>query len=309
MQTILGASGQIGTELARALARNHTQDIRLVSRSPEPVNPTDTLLSANLLDPAQTAKAVKGSEIVYLTAGLPMDTARWKREWQVIMQNVIRACEQHCARLVYFDNTYMYPQTATPADEATAFKPDGSKGKVRAECAKQLLEAIQAGRIEGMICRAPEFYGPGKTQSITKVTILNKLRSGEKASVFLRDDTKRTLIFTPDASRAMAVLGNTSDAYQQTWHLPCDDNRMTYKQLIDLAGDILGQRCEYRIIRQWQLFVVAAFSREIRGSLELLPRYQCDNIFVSDKFKQRFPDFIITPYRQGLQSILLSQTE
>jgi hypothetical protein len=38
---------------------------------------------------------------------------------------------------------------------------------------------------------------------------------------------------TPDASKAMALIGNTTNAYGQTWHLPCDDNRLTYKQLID----------------------------------------------------------------------------
>jgi hypothetical protein len=40
------------------------------------------------------------------------------------------------------------------------------------------------------------------------------------------------LIFTPDASKAMALIGNTM-TYGQTWHLPCDDNGLTYKQFID----------------------------------------------------------------------------
>ncbi len=74
MQTILGANGQIGRELALSLKRDFTTDIRLVSRKPQKVNDTDTLLAADLLDLEQTRRAVEGSEIVYLTAGLPMDT-------------------------------------------------------------------------------------------------------------------------------------------------------------------------------------------------------------------------------------------
>ena len=35
MQTILGASGQIGQELALSLKRDFTSDIRLVSRKPQ----------------------------------------------------------------------------------------------------------------------------------------------------------------------------------------------------------------------------------------------------------------------------------
>jgi hypothetical protein len=30
----------------------------------------------------------------------------------------------------------------------------------------------------------------------------------------------------------MALIGNTADTYGQTWHLPCNDNRLTYKQFI-----------------------------------------------------------------------------
>ncbi|WP_249122687.1 NAD-dependent epimerase/dehydratase family protein [Pseudoalteromonas sp. M8] len=57
MQTILGANGQIGSELARALKKDFTDNIRLVSRTPRKINNTDELLSANLLDGSQTQKS------------------------------------------------------------------------------------------------------------------------------------------------------------------------------------------------------------------------------------------------------------
>lgn len=305
MQTILGASGQIGSELAKALKQQFTDDIRLVSRRPQKVHSTDTLFSADILNADQTRAAVKGSKIVYFTAGLPMDSALWKRNWPVMMRNVIDACAEHHAKLVYFDNTYMYPQKAAPQTENCAFAPNGTKGQVRAQIVNQLLQAMQQQKVEAMVCRAPEFYGPGKTQSITNVLVLDKLKAGDKAKVFLRDDTKRTLIYTPDASRAMALLGNTDDAYQQTWHLPCDDNRLTYKEFIQLAGEILKQDCHYNVLKQWQINLAACFNAQVRETKELLPRYAVDNVFVSDKFKRCFPDFTPTTYRQGLEKILL----
>src|SRR5256885_8431099 len=69
MQTILGANGQIAVELARELHRNYTQNLRLVSRKPRKVNDTDELVSADLTNSAQTLEAVRGSEVVYFTAG------------------------------------------------------------------------------------------------------------------------------------------------------------------------------------------------------------------------------------------------
>jgi len=303
MQTILGASGQIGHELARALKRDFTDDIRLVSRNPRKVNDTDQLHRADLLDPAQTMSAVKGSDVVYLTAGLPMDTKLWVEQWPVMMRNVIQACAAHGAKLVFLDNTYMYPQTAEPQAESMRFKPNGEKGRVRAAIATELLAAMDAARVSAIICRAPEFYGPGKTQSITNSAILEPLREGKGARVFLRDDTLRSLIFTPDTSRAMALLGNTEDAYGQTWHLPCDDNRLTYRDLISLAARTFGTEPRYSVLKRWQLRLAGLFSPTVRDAAELLPRYAQDNIFVSDKFKTRFPDFQVTAFAKGVAEL------
>jgi hypothetical protein len=58
----------------------------------------------------------------------------------------------------------------------------------------------------------------------------------------------RTLIFTPDASKAMALIGNTADTYGQT-HLPCNDNRFTYKQFITEIGQQLGREIKYKVLQ------------------------------------------------------------
>ena len=303
MQTILGSNGQIGTELARSLAMDHNTPLRLVSRNPVRVSASDELFKADLLDAEQTRRAVEGAEVVYLTAGLPMDTQRWVEQWPVIMRNVIAACETHKAKLVYFDNTYMYPQTSAVQTEETVFKPYGLKGKVRAEITHQLLLAMQQGRVNALICRAPEFYGPGLTQSITNSTIINALKQGKKARVFVRDDTLRTLIYTPDASRAMALLGNTPDAYGQTWHLPCDDHRLTYREFVQLAAKAMRVPALYTVLKKWQLRAAGLFNQQVRDASELLPRYEADNIFDSSKFQQRFPDFQITRIADGLRQI------
>ena len=91
MQTILGATGQIAVELARKLARSHTSDLRLVSRTPRKVNDTDVLAPADLLNAQQAADAVKGSSIVYFTAGLPPDTELWETQFPEMLKNALAA--------------------------------------------------------------------------------------------------------------------------------------------------------------------------------------------------------------------------
>ncbi|WP_020559116.1 hypothetical protein [Thiofilum flexile] len=56
-------------------------------------------------------------------------------------------------------------------------------------------------------------------------------------------------------------------------------------------------------MQRWQLWLAGLVNRQVRDAAELLPRYAVDTIFVSDKFKTRFPDFNITTLRTGLESI------
>lgn len=49
------------------------------------------------------------------------------------------------------------------------------------------------------------------------------------------------------------------------------------------------------------------FSKQAKELQELLPRYNADNIFVSDKFKQRFPEFKVTTFPEGITNILNEQ--
>ncbi|BCN38936.1 NAD-dependent dehydratase [Alicycliphilus denitrificans] len=303
MQTILGANGQIAIELARELQRNHTNDLRLVSRNPRKVNETDSLVSANLLDARQTLDAVKGSRIVYFTAGLPPDTQLWEAQFPTMLKNALDACRAAGASFAYFDNTYMYPQDDRLQTEDTPFAPVGRKGKVRAAMASMVLDEMARGEIPVLIGRAPEFYGPGKTQSFTNALVIEKLQAGKKPRVPVRGDTRRTLIWTPDASRALAALGNAPDAFGQTWHLPCCDDRLTYKEFVAMASEVFGREPAYSVIGKWTLTAAGLFSKPVREIRELLPRYERDNLFDSTKFKRRFPGFTVTTYRQGLELI------
>lgn len=301
MQTILGANGQIAVELARELQRRYGRDVRLVSRNPRKVNDTDSLVPANLLDARQTLEAVKGSRVAYFTAGLPPDTKLWKAQFPTMLKNALDACRAVGASFAYFDNTYMYPQDERLQTEVTPFEPAGRKGRVRAAMASMVLEEMARGDIPVLIGRAPEFYGPGRTQSFTNALVIKRLRAGKKPLVPVRDDTRRTLIWTPDASRALAALGNAPDAFGQTWHLPCCDDRPTYKEFVAMACEVWGRLPSHAVVGKWSLIAAGLFSKPVREIRELLPRYEQDNLFDSTKFKRRLPEFGVTTYRQGLE--------
>ncbi|MCT3647157.1 NAD-dependent epimerase/dehydratase family protein [Elizabethkingia anophelis] len=307
MQTILGANGQIGEELARELKRNFTSDIRIVSRHAKKVNDTDEIFSADLSVREKAIEAVRGSEIAYFTLGLPISSDLWEKQFPVILYNVIDACKVNGTKLVFFDNTYMYPQDDQILTEDTVFAPVGRKGRVRREMAEMVLKEIQSGELEAVICRAPEFYGPTKTQSITNTLIFNNIKEGKTLKVPLSDKKKRSLIWTPDASRATALIGNTPDAFGQTWHLPVDKSHPTYREFIRTASGIYGKDLKYSVVPKFVFSIGALFNKKMKELLELLPRYEHNNVFDDSKFRNRFPDFQVTSYQQGIEQIKKEQ--
>ena len=142
MQTILGASGVIGVTLAREL-KAYTSNIRLVSRNPKKVNDTDLLFAADITNRQQVFDAVKGSEIVYLVAGLLYRTKVWQKQWPLIMQNVIDASIEYNSSFVFFDNLYMIGgDNVKHITENSPFSPTSRKREVSVQLDWMFLDKI-----------------------------------------------------------------------------------------------------------------------------------------------------------------------
>ena len=286
MQTILGAGGAIATELAKELTQ-YTSKIRLVSRNPKPVNPFDELLSADLTQADAVDKAVAGSEVVYLVAGLEYITKVWQKQWPQLMQNVLNACKKHKAKHVFFDNIYMYdPAQLHHLTEETPVKPVSEKGKVRAHIADMLLQEVQQGNLTALIARSADFIGP-KNSALVEMVYKN-LKKGSKAMWFADASKIHTFTFTPDAAKATALLGNTPDAYNQIWHLPTDPTPRTGRQWMELFAQELHTEPKLMVLKPWLVSLLGLFMPILRESKEMLYQYDRDYSFSSSKFEKRF---------------------
>jgi nucleoside-diphosphate-sugar epimerase len=165
MQTILGANGTIGSVLAKEL-RTYTDNIRLVSRNPRKVNESDELFPADLTKTEMIEKAVAGSEIVYLVVGLEYKLKIWEEMWPKLMRATLDACIKHKARLVFFDNVYMYDINAIPhMTEESAINPPSKKGAVRKILSQMIMDEVKAGKLKALIARSADFYGPENEKS------------------------------------------------------------------------------------------------------------------------------------------------
>ena len=304
MQTILGSSGVIGTELAKSLTQ-YTDKIRLVSRNPKRVNPTDQLVIADLTNHQQVLTAVEGSEVVYLTVGLEYKISVWQNQWPLIMQNVIEACKTYKAKLVFFDNVYAYGLVKGWMKEDTIVNPLSKKGEVRAQIAQMIMSEVEKGHLDAIIARAADFYGPNTPLSFATVTVFQNLKKGKKAQWFLDADKKHSMTYTPDAGKATAILGNTISAYNQIWHLPTDKNVLTGKEFIEIAAKAFGVEPKYMVLKKWMIQMVGMFVPVVKESIEMLYQNEYDYLFDSTKFEKAF-NFKPTSYQDGIAETVKS---
>lgn len=302
MHTILGANGVIARELSTAL-RATTSRIRQVSRNPRKVNPADETVACDLLDGPATRRAVAGSEVVYLVAGLKYAAAVWQEQWPRLMRNVIDACKQHGARLVFFDNVYAYGRVDGPMTEETPFNPISKKGEVRARIATELLNEMARGNLQAMIVRAADFYGPGAVQSFPHVTVFERLKAGKTAQWVGNPEAVHTFTYTPDAGRAVALLGSAMEAYGRTWHLPTAPDEMTGAHFVRLACASAGRPYKLQVAPRWMLKLMGVFMPVLRENEEMMYQFEFDYRFDSTKIRSAF-GLQATPYVEGIDAAL-----
>lgn len=303
MQTILGANGTIGSLLARELAV-YTNRIRLVSRNPVAVNPSDELFPADLSDPDIVEKAIAGSEVVYLLVGFDYKLTVWQEKWPRLMRSVIDACIRHQAKLVFFDNIYLYDVGAIGhMTEESPINPPSQKGAVRSRIAGMLMEEVKAGKLQGLIARSADFYGPRNEKSFLIEVVYKNFRKGKKANWFMNADKIHSFTYTPDAAKATALLGNTADAWNQVWHLPTDPARITGRQMISLFALEMKQPDKVMVMPMWLLRVLGLFMPLMREMPEMMYQYDRDYFFDSAKFQQRF-GIHPTTYENGVKATI-----
>lgn len=303
LHTVLGASGVIARELTASLLARGVR-VRLVSRHAPPGPAGTETVQADLLDAGAVRRAVAGSAVVHLVAGLRYDAAVWQAEWPRVMAHTIEACLAHDARLVFFDNVYAYGRVDGPMTEDTPFNPCSRKGEVRAAIATSLLDVMRRQGLTAQIARSADFYGPGATNSLIDAVVVARLRAGKVPQWVGNPQAVHSFTHTPDAGAALARLALEPSAWGQTWHLPTAPP-ITGEQFVRLANELAGKPHRMQVAPRWLLRVMGWFVPILRENGEMMYQFEHDYRFDSAKIERAF-DLRATGYREGLARTLAS---
>jgi nucleoside-diphosphate-sugar epimerase len=302
--TILGAGGPVGKSLATALT-NLNKQVRLVSRQPLVTNNGQYWLKADLSVEQDVIDALEGTEVAYLTIGLPYSTKIWREYWPIVMKNVTTACLHHGVRLVFFDNIYaVSPNHLNPITESSPLQPCSKKGEIRAEVIRILMEAVEKKGLMGLIARSADFLTLEENKGIIRPLLYDRMIKHQRAQWICNAHVIHNFSYPPDLGKGTALLGTTPDVMQQVWNLPTDPTPMTGVDWIRMMAEEMPTSEKYTTISAGMIKFLGVFIPSMRELVEMLYQYDRDYFFDSSKFNRYF-NYIPASPREAIQEMLI----
>ncbi len=157
---ILGATGGIGGETARALLRHGWEVRALTRRIPARADPAIEWIAGDAMDRTAVLMAAEGTQAI-VHAVNPPGYRNWAKLVLPMLDNSIAAALATAARLALPGTIYNYDvRCVAIADPDTSQLPHTAKGAIRAEMERRLTETPD---LRALVLRAGDFFGPRTT--------------------------------------------------------------------------------------------------------------------------------------------------
>ncbi len=299
---ILG-TGQLGLAIMDELVKRGTS-VTLVNRSgriAEALPAGVTLVTADLYDPANVREVCRGADVVFLCAQ-PAYTD-WPEKFPPLIESVLAGLQDSGVTLVFGDNLYMYgPTGGAPITEDLPYAATGHKGKTRAEMAERLLSAHEPGRLDVVIGRASDFYGPRVTDSAVGEMVFEAALAGKTVNLIGDLDLPHTYTYIRDFARALITLAEAPEAHGEAWHVP-NAPTVSTQAFLDMIEAEVGKPVKTRTAGKTMLSVLGLFNPVLREFKEMY--YEFDEPYVVDdsKYRAAFGNGV-TPHEEAIRETL-----
>src|SRR5213594_2351811 len=217
---ILGARGLIGGAVARR-ARFAGHQVRAEVRPGREAQGFPSgieVVPADLRSRESVVEAVHGVDVVVHAATVPYP--EWPRFVPLFAENALAAAEAAGATLVFPGNVYVYgrPRSRFVAEDHPQ-EPHTVKGRIRLGVERKFLQAHQDGRVDLVLPRYPDVYGPGAIHADFRPVFEGAL-ANKPCRWPLNADALHEFILNDDAAEAMLKLIGTPAAHGRAVHVP-----------------------------------------------------------------------------------------
>ncbi len=202
---VLGASGGVGGETARALIA-HGWTVRGLTRSPRAGDGIEWRIGDAMDSDAVLAAAEGADAIVH--AVNPPGYRDWERLVLPMLENSIAAARANDARLALPGTIYNYdPRESAVIAPGSAQRPNTRKGAIRVA----MERAIEQSGVKAVILRAGDYFGPRPGNSWLSQGLVTPGKPVGRVMVPGKAGVGHAWAYLPDVGEAFARLLDRSD--------------------------------------------------------------------------------------------------
>ncbi|HEX7692859.1 MAG TPA: NAD-dependent epimerase/dehydratase family protein [Sphingomonas sp.] len=202
---VLGASGGVGGETARALIA-HGWTVRGLTRSPRDGDGIDWR-TGNAMDRNAVLAVAEGVDAI-VHAVNPPGYRDWEKLVLPMLENSIAAAQANDARLALPGTIYNYdPRESDVIAPGSAQRPNTRKGAIRVA----MERAIERSGVKALILRAGDYFGPRPGNSWLSQGLVTPGKPVGRVMVPGKAGVGHTWAYLPDVGEAFARLLDKSD--------------------------------------------------------------------------------------------------
>lgn len=299
---VLGASGGMGSAIVKELVSRRVNVVAFARRE----ETLTTLFgeedfvqiyAGDVADKQAVLEAAKGVDVMIHAVGLPYQV--WDKQHLPILQNVLDVATQTGARFVLVDNVYAYGRVSgQPITEETPKRPHTKKGAIRL----QMEKMIEASHVSYLIVHFPDFYGPNATSGLLDRTFRAMLAN--QTAYYVGDQQiAREFIYTPDGAKALVILSEKDDAYNQHWHVP-GAGTITGKEIIAIVKEQLFYKKKVKTATKRMIRLLGIFNPMMREYVEMFYLNEQPLILNGQKYQTQIGSIPQTDYEQGIKQTI-----
>ena len=258
------------------------------------------------LDVDGMSEVCEGAEVIYLC--LNAHYVDWYELFRPRLEAAIEVAARVGAKLVYHDSVYVYGKTNSALTEDMPMAATTRKGSLRAQMAELFLDAARSGRIQGVIGRTADMYGPGALNSSFNSTLgqrhFDPLLAGKAVSVAGNIDVPHTYGFVSDVARGLVTLARHDEALADVWHIPTAPT-LTHRELLEFAFSVAGLPPKIRGSKVSGLFIraIGRFQRDVGEVAEMMYIFERPFVVSHAKYEAAF-EVDVTPHDVALADTL-----
>jgi nucleoside-diphosphate-sugar epimerase len=261
-------------------------------------DPLAEIVTWNPEDPASVREAARGIDTIIYLVGVPYD--HFELHPKTMQQTLDGAIAEGVRRILLIGTVYPYgtPVTAKVTEQHPR-NPVTFKGKMRKEQEDLLLAADAAGRIEGVVLRLPDFYGPGVEASFLDGMFKAAVKGGT-ADMLGPIDTPHEYVFVPDVGPVALDLAAKPEACGKWWNF-AGAGVTSQKKLAEMAFALTGKPMKVRVAGKTMVRVIGLFKPFMRELVEMHYLQTTPVLMDDSALSSLLGDIKKTSYEEGVR--------